>query len=869
MKSPPRWADRFLEWYCNGDLIEDLQGDLHERFHQRVRRRGPFLARVLFVIDVISFFRPYVLRRTNRPRRHLTMIKPFYQIAVRVLLKRRMYSFINIAGLAIGMTAFLLIGMYVLHERSYDNFHAKGDRVFRLKLNSFSNGVLETESAGVGAAVGPDLKSIFPEISSYVRLRKNQVMLSYGEKVFREAGVYFGSEDFFTMFSIPLIKGTDSTALQAPWTIALSETLARKYFGEEDPIGKILTNTGSERYEVTAVFRDIPENSHLRIDAVFSFSSLELIFGAEKDPYLVNWGWIGYPTYIELAPTTDLKAFQSKLAAEVAKRTKGDMTFELQPLRSIHLNSHFNAEIASNGDKKTVDILALVAALILVMAWINYISLATARSLERAKEVGIRKVLGSSRPQLVGQFLMESLLYNMIALAITLVLAKLLLPQFGQLVGRDLHSMMVLDPERIMILAGLFVSGVLCSGLYPAFVLSSHAPAHVLKGSARASAANSILRKGLVIAQFATAVVLISGSLVVTQQIRHMQESPVGVDLGQVLVIEGPLVADSLYDMRFRVMKEEIMAYHGVKSITASSAVPGRGPRSGNDGVRLQNQDPADGRAFNVFFVDHDFGRTFGLKVVAGRDFSRDLNDEKSVMINESGMRVLGIDDPMKVVGETILVYGEPMAVVGILKDYYYESFRSQIEPAVYWCDTSVSDFYSFSVQDPGSMTSLVDLVGAKFREQFPGNQFNYFFLDDLYNQQFQSEQQFSKAFGLFAMVGIFIACLGLYGLSSYLIMLRWKEIAIRKVLGASINQIVVMISREFVAVVLLANVIAWPFAWWLMNTWLSQYASRIDPGLAFLLIPAFLVVTVALLTVAWQSIRAGKADPAVVIREN
>jgi putative ABC transport system permease protein len=869
MKAPPRWADKFLEWYCNRDLLEDLQGDLHERFNDRVRRRGRFIARILFVVDVLLFFRPYTFRRPNRKQKSVLMIKHFYQMSVRMLLRRKLYSLINISGLVMGMTAFLMIGVYVLHEQSYDSFHAKRDQIFRLKLNWFSDGVLNLEAAGVGAAVGPDLHSIFPEINRYVRLRQNQVMLSYKEKVFRERGVYFASEDFFTMFSIPLIRGIDSMALREPWKVALSESFAKKYFGDEDPIGKILTNTGSEKYEVTAIFTDIPENSHLKIDAVFSFASLELIFGKEKDPYLTDWGWIGYPTYIELDPLVDPHAFESKLKAEVERRTQNSMSFELQPVQSIHLNSHFEHEIGPNGDKRIVDIISLVAILILAMAWVNYISLTTARSLERAKEVGIRKVLGSSRVGLIAQFLSESFLYNATALIVTLALVKILLPAFGSMVGRDFASMELLNIDNITFVALLFLSGVLCSGVYPALVLSSHATGHALKGPSQSSISMGVLRRALVVMQFATAVVLICGSLVIKLQLKHLQNSPVGVDMEQVLVVEGPIVSDSLYQARFNWLKDEMMSYPGIRSVSASSAVPGRDPRSGSNGVQLQGQSPKDGHAFDVFYIDTEFIETFGLTITAGRTFSPDFNDEKSVIVNESGMRILGIVDAKKIIGEKILVYGEPMTVVGVLKDYYFKSVREQIGPALYLHQAGVRDFYSFSVNSKESMSALIGLVESKYKEQFPGNEFVFFFLDDLYNGQYQSEQRFGKAFDVFTLAGIFIACFGLYGLSSYLILLRSKEIAIRKVLGASIRQIAFMVSREFVLTVLIGNVIAWPFAWWLMNGWLSNYASRINLDLIFLLIPTVLVLLIAIFTVALQVIRAAKANPAVVIREN
>jgi putative ABC transport system permease protein len=869
MRKPPRWADRFLEWYCKPELIEDLQGDLHERFNHRVKNQRLLVARLMFVIDVFSFFRPYTLRKTIRYRNPMNMIRPFYQIAVRVLLKRRLYSIINVSGLVLGMTSFLLISIYVLHENSYDGFHEKKDHIFRLKLNSFSNGAVEDEGAGVGAAVGSDLKTIFPEIQKYVTLRRNQVMLSHGEKVFRETGVFFGSEDFFTMFSIPLIKGVDSLALREPWKIAVSESFGRKYFGDENPIGKILTNTGRDKYEVTAVFKDIPENSHLKIDAVFSFSSLELIFGKERDPYLTNWGWVGYPTYIELDPSTDFEAFDSKLKAAVKTKTKGAMSFDLQPIQSIHLNSHFSGEIAPNGDRKIVDILTLVAGLILVMAWINYISLTTARSLERAKEVGIRKVMGSSRGQLVGQFIFESLLYNVIATIITILLVKLFLPQFSLVVGRDLNSVALLNLDGLKWVLLFLLTGVLFSGLYPALVISSQTPAHVSKSSFKVSTDANILRKTLVVTQFATAVVLISGSIVIKQQLQHMQKSPIGIDLSQVLVVEGPMVTDSLYDMRFRKLRDEVMEYPGVQFISSSSSVPGRPPRSGSGDVRLQRQASDAGNSFSVFFVDNNFVETFSLDLKAGRDFSPEFNDGKSIMVNETGMHALGITDPQKVIGEKVLVYGDVVTVVGVINDYHYESLREHIEPAVYWYEEPVSDFYSFRMNAAGLTSSLVENIEHKFKEQFPDNQFIYFFLDDLYNMQYRSEQQFLKAFDLFATLGILIACMGLYGLSSYIILLRWKEIAIRKVLGASVKQIVVMVSREFLFVVLLADIIAVPVAWWLSVTWLSNYSSRIEPGLLFLAVPAITVLILAILTVGSQATRAARKDPAVVIREN
>lgn len=796
------------------------------------------------------------------------MLRNFYTVAVRILLKHRLYTFINTSGLALGMTAFVLIGLYVSNERSYDNFHEKGDRIFRIKQTSYAGDVLEGTTAGVGAAVGPDLKAMYPEVKSFVRLRRNQVMLQYNDKVFRETGVFFASEDFFNVFSVPLVHGVDSLVLRRPWTMAISESFAKKYFGNEDPVGKVVTNIGRDRYEVTGVYKDIPENSHLRIDAVFSFASLELIFGKDVDPYLTSWGWLGYPTYLELAPGTDPKAFEAKLptaieakAGELLRSTNQKFVYELQPIESIHLNSHFSAEIAPNGDARATEILAIAAALILIMAWINYIGLTTARSLERAREVGIRKVLGSSRAQLVKQFLVESLLYNVAAFVIMIVVVNLVLPSFSSLVGRNF----TISFELLLYIVPL---GVLGSGLYPAFVMSSYQPAKILKGSFRSSATGNILRKGLVVVQFATSVILISGTLVIYQQLDHMLKTPVGVDLDQVLVIEGPIVTDSLYDSKFQNLKNEVSEFSGVESIAASSAVPGRAPRSGSS-VRLTRQSSADFRSFDVMFVDHDYAKTFGLSLAGGRDFSRDFNDGSSIMINETGLRALGFTDPEKVLGEKALVYGDTLTIVGVLKDYRHESMRDQISSVVYWCETRVADFYSFRLHNPESMRSVVEIAEASFKGQFPGNQFIYFFLDDLYDQQYQSEQKFGKVFMLFAAAAIFIACLGLYGLSSYLVLLRSKEIGVRKIFGASVGEIISLISREFVIIVLIGIVVAIPSAWYLTEDWLSGYASRINISITFFVVPGVLALLLAIVTVASQSMKAAKSNPIDVIREN
>lgn len=801
------------------------------------------------------------------------MFQSFYKMAIRNLLKRKLYSLINIAGLTLGMTAFFLISLYVWNERNYEDFQVNKDRLFRVTHQWFTNGEPDGHDATSPAIIGPDLKANFPEVLGYVRLFKSPSVLANKDILFEDERTLFASEDFFTVFSYPLIKGVDSLVLREPFTMVVSESLAARYFGTEDPLGKTLKRNGKEVYEIVGVFKDVPENSHLKFDALFSFSSYIKISSPEDVEDMNFWWQDNFFTYILLDSQnpaeleSKLPAFVDMKVGKVLAVENMGMAYVLQPITSIHLYSDLHGELEPNGDGRSNNFLGLMATFILIMAWINYVNLATAKSVERAKEVGIRKVMGSIRRQLVVQFLLESFLISFVAILFTIVIVTLVLPYYSIFVNRKFDLSIFESPDVWMFASAIFLLGVLCAGVYPAFVMSGFKPVSVLKGKFQTSSRGAYLRKGLVVAQFASSIILIIGTFAVYKQIEFMRGSALGVDIEQVLTVHGPPVRDSTYVNRFVTFRNELLEYPEISAITSSASVPGRGPTVSSGGIHQVSQDNTHGNSYRIVVTDDNFINVFGLKLIAGRNFSEDSDDEgKSAVVNETAMKLLGFTDPQKIIGEEITLWGS-RKVIGVVKDYHQESIKKKVDQLIFVWSRQVGTYFSIKIKTKGPINTTLAKVEEKFNKSFPGNPFRHFFLDDYYNQQYQADQQFGNVFGLFTGIAIIIACLGLFGLSSYMVVQRTKEIGIRKVLGASVEQITVLLSKEFVLIVLSANIIAWPVGYFLMDRWLSDFASRINLGLLSFLIPGAIALMIAMLTVASQSIKAAAADPVKGLR--
>jgi putative ABC transport system permease protein len=798
------------------------------------------------------------------------MIKNYFTSVWRYVSRNKAFTAINIMGLAIGMMACMLITQFVLHEFSYDNFHAKKDRVFRLQLDRFDKGELATRWAAGAAGIGPDVKTHFPEVEAYVRIRHSDALISTGDVFFKEDNICFASEDFFKVFSVKLISGEDSAVLKDPFKVVLSQSMAKKYFGNEDPVGKFIKSNGKTDYQVTGVFEDLPVNTHMSIDALMSFESLKKLW---NDP-VASWQWDGFMTYVLLDKNADAKAFEAKLPAfvqkqvgEELKKYDAGMVFHLQPLPTIHLDSDFMFEFKPNGDRKATYFLSIVAVLILVIAWINYVNLSTAKSIERAREVGVRKVMGSFRSQLIQQFLFESLLLNTVAILIAIALVIILTPWFSQLTGRELDYLLFKQSMFWVWMGVLIVGGAFFSGLYPAFVLSGYKPVEVLKGRFKNTGQGVYFRKGMVITQFVASITLIVGTFTVYQQIRFMREQELGVNLEQTLIINSPNVVDSTYQQKFQVFKEEIKQFPEVIAVSASSSVPGRQPGWNAGGIRKLSQREEDSKQYRVIMMDHDFIQSYGLNVLAGRGFSGDTqNEDKTVLLNEAGCRHMGFTKIEDAINEQIVFWGDTFKIVGVLKNYHQESLKKSYEPLIFRYNSAPGGYYSIKFN-----TSNVTESMAKFEEPwkslFPGNPFISFFLDDHYNQQYKADQQFGEVFGIFSALAIFIACLGLFGLSSLTAIQRTKEIGVRKVMGASISSILALVSKDYIILMLAAIVVAVPLAVWVMNSWLQAFAYRIELSWWIFAIPSLVVISIALLTVSIHTIKAARTNPTKSLR--
>ncbi|HYI76817.1 MAG TPA: ABC transporter permease [Chryseolinea sp.] len=798
------------------------------------------------------------------------MLKNYLTSVLRYVSRNKVFTFINVLGLAIGMMACMLITQYVMHEFSYDDFHQNKARIFRLQQDRYENNELATRWAAGCAGIGPDMKANFPEVERYVRLHGAGAMLSRGEVFFKEEHVYFSSEDFFKVFSIKLLAGEDSTVLKDPFKIVLSQSLAKKYFGNEDPIGKILKNNGKEDYQVTGVFEDLPANTHMQINALMSFASLTKLW---NDPVL-SWSWDGFMTYVLLNEKADVKnvaakipALAEKQAGEEMKRFNAGIKFQMQPITDIHLDSNFMMEFKPNGSRQSAYFLSIVAILILVIAWINYINLSTAKSIERAREVGVRKVMGGFRGQLIRQFLFESVLLNTVAVIISIAMVILLTPSFSDLTGRQLGYLLFQQNMFWIWIGALIFGGALLSGIYPAFVLSSYRPVDVLKGRFKNTNAGVNFRKGMVIVQFICSITLIVGTFTVYQQIRFMQEQALGVNIDQTLVVNSPSVVDSTYQQKFQVFKRQIQQYPEVVAVTASSEVPGRQPGWNAGGIRRLSQSESEAKQYRVIMMDHDFMPLYGLETIAGRPFSGENSKEyDNVLINESAYRLMGFKKPEEALNDQIFFWGDTFRIVGVVKNYHQESLKKAYEPLIFRYNESPGGLYSIKF-DPNNVSESLIKFEETWKAVFPGNPFIHYFLDDHYNQQYQADQQFGEVFGIFSSLAIFIACLGLFGLSSLTAIQRTKEIGVRKVLGASVSGILALVSKDYISLMLIAITLSVPAAWWIMDAWLADFAYRISLTWWIFAIPSLVVVGIALLTVSIHTVKAARTNPAQSLR--
>jgi putative ABC transport system permease protein len=818
------------------------------------------------------------------------MLKNYFKIAWRNLQKNKTFSFINIAGLSLGMAACLLIMQYVSFELSYDQFNKNASDIYRVVNDRYQYGKLVQHGTITYSAIGKAMQDDFPEVINHARVDpKGKSIISTIYKKIGDQNVIAVDNSFLTMFSYPLIAGDVQTALKDPYDVILSETTARKIFDvREDNFSALIGNSiiigkDSTPFKITGICRDVPENSHLQFDILESYTTML----AGKNPNKqadYDFKDSDFWHYIQLKHGTDYKALQAKFAAFSQRHFQGnkisgsDEKFYLQPLSKAHLYSDFEYEIGDTANATVVWGLLIIAALIIIIAWVNYINLATAKSMERAKEVGVRKVAGATKQQLIKQFLTESFIINLIALIIAMLIVILLQSSFNRLINHQLSLSYLFEKGLngynisvaliILIIAGIFVSG-----FYPAFVLSSFKPILVLKGKFTTSNKGIVLRKALVISQFAITVALIVGSIVVYQQIKFMNEQQLGMNINQVLIVKPPMLTDfvdSSFIIRENSFKEEVKKIAGVKGAATSNTI------AGDEMARAFNVHRSDDNsgttlAMRNMGADADFINVYKIKLLAGRnfentDYNADYYKLHNILINENATKLLGYSSNNDAVGKSVTVFNKKWDIIGVINDYHQKSLRYELEPLI--LQPFYGNYNPISVKvNPQHLSVTIAQIKKAYLDFFPGNIFDYYFLDEKFNKQYANDELFGKAFGIFACFAIFIACLGLFGLSLFATTQRTKEIGIRKVLGASMSNIIILLSKDFIKLVVIAFIIAAPVAWFIMHSWLNDFAYRINISWWIFFIAGLFSIVIALATISFQAIKTAIANPVKSLR--
>jgi putative ABC transport system permease protein len=803
------------------------------------------------------------------------MFRNYFRIAWRNILRHKGYAAINIIGLALGIAACMLILQYVSFELSYENFHQQKDRIYRVRQDRFDNGKLSTQWASGAYAVGNSFKDAIPEIEDYVKLIDNgKVTTDVDNQPVDIDKVYFATNSFFSVFTYNMLSGDKQNALKEPSTAVMSASTAKRIFGTTDILGKKIQLNRNSNYTITGVFDDAPANTQLRPDMLLSYSSFLKLVGPNFNPEAA-WLADGCLTYLLLKKGADPKKVEAKFIPVVDKFTAEDMkkynaavTYHLQPLKLIHLYSHFIGEPGETGDGNTVYLLMGIALFIVVIAWVNYVNLATARAINRAREVGIRKAVGSQRFQLVIQFLSEAGVLNFIALIIAFAMVLLAIPGFNNLTGQHLSFSLLGQPQFWLGLVSLFLIGVFFSGLYPAFVLSGFRPIEVLKGKLGTSGKGSMLRKSLVVFQFTASLFLLIGTVIVFRQMQYMRNQQLGLNIEQTLVVKpGSVGLDSTFVQRTEAFKNDLMRTPYIKGVTKSTTVPGQ-PVPWNAGaIKLVGADETTQKQYRVIGVDYDYMRTYAPKLIAGRSFDKSFgSDEQSVVYNMKGFEQLGLAKPEDAIGKKIDFWGEQYTIIGITENFHQQSLREAYEPLIFRLTEDANGY--LSIQTSGNHSrETIELAREKWKAYFPGNTFEYFFLDDHFGEQYKADQRFGTVFSIFTTLAILVACLGLFGLASFTTLQRTKEISVRKVLGASVFSILQLLYREFIILLLIAFCIAAPIAWISGARWLEGYAFRTDISLAYIIIPFFIIVFIALVAVSFQSVKAALMNPVKSLR--
>lgn len=794
------------------------------------------------------------------------MFKNYLKVAWRNFWKHKGYSFINLAGFSLGMACCVIILVYVRHERSFDSYHKDIDRIFRISMD------IRTKTANrlfapISDTAGPALKADYPQVEASARVWPRLGRLIKRDDVINYEDLFmFADQSLFEVLTIPLLRGDSRAALVRPGTLVVTESLARKYFGRDDPLGKVLDING-QKYEITAIAQDSPENTHLRYGLIASMATVE------NENIMNNWHSTMFYTYLKIKPGVDSAEFSKLISRLADKYVKARLDawgevyhYFLQPVRGLHLATPLRYEIDPPSNPIYLTILSVVGMFTLLIACLNFMNLATARSINRGREVGLRKVVGAEKRQLMGQFLGEAFLATLASMVLAVLFVRATIPVLNGLTGAGLRWQWLFSLSVLGILAGGAVIVGLAAGLYPAVVLSSFRPVTALRGALARGRSSLTLRTALVIVQFSISSALVVGTLFMHKQFQFMKSQPLGFDKEQKLVV--PFRGGISVEKNYPFLKNAFLSNAAIEGAAFSSSVPGT--TVSNFAIRLVGEaDDKNQSMFHIYF-DDDFIPLYGISMAAGRAFQKNMATDVAgaFLINEAAVKAFGWSRPEEALGKRLRtgLGGRVLPIIGVTKDFHYRGLQAPVEPLVMEFNPGRFYFLTLQVSSAG-LKSVFAFVEKRWKDTFPGRPFESFFLDDAFNKQYQADERVGRIFGIFMLLGLFIACLGLFGLASFTAESRTREIGIRKVLGAASLRIVFLLSKQFAIWVLAANFIAWPAAYVFIQRWLRNFAFRTTLGPAIFILSGIIILAIAILTTSFQTVRAASANPADSLR--
>ena len=878
-------STRILKWFCHPDFYTEIQGDLEEMY-QRNLEDGKRKAAWRYFFQVLGLLRPSLMRPLFKNSLiNSGMFSNYFKISFRILVRQKFYSSINILGLAVGMGVCLLIYQYIHFELSYDNFHDDVEDIYRVTQTVSENGEVTAKGVDVTYGLGASIKEEIPEVKEMVRINPQNLGLilinEENDARHQENNVWYVDNNFLELFNFPLKYGAKETVLKEVQSIVLTEELAQKYFGNINPVGKELRVSGgllTGDFIVTGVFEKLPENTHLQFDLLMPIEFVLSHWRMYKEGG--GWDMEDFAVYVSLDHTANI----DETAAKVDKITQthiGDVLKELnievkngfQSITDVHLNSiGLIGEIASNnGNLKNVSYFAIIAVFILVIAWINYVNLSTARAMHRAKEVGVRKSIGAQQSQLVSQFLVESIIVNVLAAILAIGIAYFLLPVLANIIGKDLSFSILQEQSFWLGFLAILFFGSLLSGLYPAFVLSSFRPVSVLK-SVKVSAKRGFnLRKTLIVFQFVISIILISGTYLVYKQITYMKSQDLGYDMEKILVVNGPrVILEKHRDILGTLHQQfttECEQHHTIQSVAISSNVPSTG-YTWSGSMWKPGQLIEEREICYAIFIDTAFLHTYEFNFLAKENIPTHINSYvEYVIVNEESVKAFEFASPEAALNQDLIVGGDTMQIVGVVKDIHWNSLKEAQKPTVYGLDQQYGAFFSIKLNLTDIPESIAHIEAA-YKKAYPDDPFHYFFLDENFNRQYQADLQFGNLFSAFSILAILIACLGLFALVSYSATLRIKEIGIRKVLGASVGNLMLLLSKEYLLLMFIAILLAVPAVFFGGSNWLENYAFKIDLSADLIIIPALSLLFIAVITVSYRTYKSAKANPVKALRK-